>query len=346
MRKRYIDAVKALLRSNDPADVAKVKAANEALLRCKGVSGTTHNDSTLANLSQQYKNEEFIGVQLMPVASVVKMSGKWPIYGQRDRLSGPDDALGKRSTPNEINETRTMGSYSCDGYGLIDFVDSLTLKNEDAPLNDLVDLVQGVNDVLDLKEEIRIASFMTTSTNYTTTTGTVAVAAASRWNVATSDPVANIVDARDALWSGMGATRKVAFCGAEVWSVLRRHPKILDLFKAQTSGLASRQQVAQYFDLDDLLVGRARKDTANEGQTASYSRVWGKQFGIVAVANNPTPRTAAFGLTLRFQGQRTTTQWFDDKPGTDGGWYAKVAMNEVHVGIAKDAGFLYTTVID
>jgi hypothetical protein len=104
------------------------------------------------------------------------------------------------------------------------------------------------------------------------------------------------------------------------------------------------KMIAQWFGLDDILVGKARSDTTNDGQTAVAGRLWGKQFGIVRVAMNPGPRTACFGLTFQ-HGQKFTSQWYDPKPGIRGGYYAKVGVSQDYNVVANDCGYLYTTVV-
>lgn len=344
MRNSILARIKSGLASKDPKVVARIKAQNEALLRCKALVGSVHQDATLSNLSIQYRNEDYIGTMLMPVVSVPKLSDKWYVYSKRDRLSGPDDTMGSRSKANEINETRSTDNYSCKPYGLSNFVSETDLQNQDAPLDEMVDLTASVNDVLDLKEEIRIATIMTTGANFGS--NTAALSGGDRWDVSTSSPVEKINAAIDSIWMGMGPTRLVAYCGVEVFRAMQVHPELLDRFKNITGGALTKAQILSLFpEIADLLVGRARKDTANEGQTASYSRVWGKQFGIARVARTPNKRTAAFGFTLRFKGERVTTQWFDQTVGTRGGYYSKVAFEEDHKVTAADTGYLYTTVV-
>jgi len=336
--------IKAGLASRDPKVRAKILAQNEAILRCKAVIGSLHRDATLTSLSIAYSNDAYIGTQLMPVISVPKLSDAWVTYTKRDRLSGPDDNLGNRSNANEINENRGSDTYSCKGYGLKNFISETDLQNQDAPLDEMVDLTSSVNDVLDLKEEIRIATVLTTAANFGG--NTAALAGGDRWDTATSDPIGDINAAIDSLWSGIGATRTIAYSGVEVYRALQTHPAILDRFKNVTGGSVSKAQILSLFpEIDEYVVGRARKDTANEGQTASYSRVWGKQFGIIKVAATPSRRIAAFGFTLRFQGERTTTEWYDPTVGTRGGYYVRVAMEEDHKVTAADTGYLYTTVV-
>jgi len=339
-----VQKVKSLLASRDPAIVAAVKAANDGLLRCKLVSpGAVHNDATLTSMSVQYKNDEYIGTKLMPIVTVGKLSDKYYVYNKRDRHGVPDDAVDARSRPNEISESRSTATYSAKGYALMNFVDALTLANQDAPLNEMADLTASINDVLDLSEEIRIAAILTDTANFTGQTATLS--GSDRWDSASGGSfIKNIQDAAASIWMGSGATKLVGYTSIEVMNVLSRHPQILDLFKVNTSGLATNAMIAGFLGLDEILVGKARKDTANEGATASYSRVWGKSFGMVRVATSPSLRSAAYGYTMRF-GQKTATQWYDPAVGTRGGYYARVGLEEDHKIVAVDAGYLFATVI-
>ena len=338
--------LRKLLASKDPRVVESVRQANENLARCKSIAGTVHTDSALTNLSVQYRNEGFIGTQLLPIVMVAKASGIYYKYSKRDRLAAPEDSVMQRSMPNEITENRTIGNYNTSGYALMDFVSENTLKNQDAPLDEMVDLIAAVNDAMDLREEKRCATVLTTAANFAGNTTTLS--GTSQWSDYTSgvsNPIADIELARDACWSGPGNTKLVGYCGLAVYNILRHHPKVEAAFK-HTDGLkgVNRQQLAEYFELDDILVSKAWEDTANEGQNPSYSRMWGKFFGVVRVAENPGIRSAGFGYTFR-HGERKTTEWYDPKPGTEGGYYGKVGVEEGHVVVAPDTGFLIVNAV-
>lgn len=333
---------------SDPRNKALVLRANEAITRTKGVSGAVHNDSTLTNLSVQYKNPDLIGLQLMPVVTVDKLSNKFAKYGKRDRLAIPDDAVTNRSTPNEVSETRTFDNYSCKQYALLNYLDEMELQNQDAPLNEMVDLFAAVNDALDLSEEKRIATILTTAANFPTANKTT-LAGNDRWAISgvegtTSDPIRDIQTANLAVWSGFGNTRRLGFCSADVMNALQRHTKINAKFNYVQGGLPAKTQIANMLGLDDILVGAAWEDTANSGATAVYSRIWGNYFGVVAVAANPSTRSAHFGSTFRM-GQKSSQQWFDPKIGVAGGYYGKVGMSEDHKIVASDSGYLITAAI-
>jgi hypothetical protein len=342
---RYRESVDAILRSGDSKHRDMVSRANEGITRLKALNpGNVHQDSILTNLSVKYANSEYIGLSLMPVVQVGKQSGTFFTYDKRDRLAYPDDDLGPRGSANEIDEHRSTGSYFAKSYGLKNYVDGMTLANEDAPLNEMVDLVESVNEAIAFREELRIAAILGTAGNFGG--NTTALGSTVRWDDAGSNPVGDIQSAIAALWNGRGRTKLVAYTSLDVWNVLSRNSQILDLFKYNGSspGLATPQMFAQWFGIKEIYIGASRKDTANVGAAASYARIWPDVFGIVRVAEGPSLRNAAFGYTLRW-GEKRTDEWFDISLGTMGGYYARTSVSEDHKIIAPDTGYLITTVI-
>jgi len=347
----YLERLKEVFASNDPLDVAAVKAANDALVRLKAITpGVVHVDTALTNLSIQYANQAYIGERLMPAVNVPNLAGLFYRFDKRTRMAYPDDELGPRGSPNEINENLTTDNFSCKTYGYKSYVDNQTIKNQDAPLDALADVVASLNEGITFRREKRIATVLTTAGNYAG--NTVALGASVRWDVTGGDPVADIMTARSTLWAGRGQTRLVGFTTLNVMNVLARNAKIMSLFLTRQTGNAATDQagyassdmLARFFGLDEIVVAEARQDTANEGQAANYTRIWPDVFGVVRVAAAPSIRSAAFGYTFR-NGQPYTDQWFDPSIGGFGGYYARVSVAEDHKIVAPDTGYLITTPI-
>jgi hypothetical protein len=328
----------------------QIKRAKEEFYRgCveKSLGGdAVYSNKTLQSMSVQYANDAYIGDRLLPIINAGNQAtGTYFIYDKRSRLAYPDDMLGDRGIPNEINDTRDTASFSCVDYGFSNSIAKKVVDSADAPLDEMMDLNEAINEGLAFKRELRQATILTTSGNFGST---AAIGAASRWDSAGGgDPVADIQTAKAALWSGRGPSDVVGYCSRSVWDVLARHPRILDLFKYNGSspGLATPTMLAGWFGMADILVGDARKDTANSGQTASYSRVWSNVFGVIRVAKRPTIRNASFGYTFRLNGAPKSYQWFDGRSGYDGRWFGKVTVSDDYKVVASDTGYLITTPI-
>ena len=345
---KYMGALQEKLESNDPAVKALRDQMNAQFVAMRGPRAdigptVVHQNSTLSNVSIQYANDEYIGDRLLPILPVAKKSDVYYIYDKRNRLAYPDSKLGPRGQANEISESRSTASYLCEGHGFENYVDQETINNQDAPLNEMVDMTEAIVEGVAFKREVAQASILCTAANFGT--NTAVIAAANRWNVG-GDPSPAILAAIGACWTGRGAGELYGYCSYDVMTALMTNPHIRDLYKygGSSPGFATPQQIASYYGLAGILVGKARQDTANEAQTASYSRIWTNVFGVVRVAARPSVRNAAFGYTFRNGPLRTIT-WFDQRAGVAGGYYSKVTESRDEVIVAADTGYLITTPI-
>ena len=81
--------------------------------------------------------------------------------------------------------------------------------------------------------------------------------------------------------------------GLAVWRPLQRHPQMVSAIKAvlgsraAVSGQVNQDEVAAFFGLKQVLVGKQRTNNANPGQTASYSRIWGRHLAAIRIEDAP-----------------------------------------------------------
>lgn len=344
------------LLAKDPQALALAKACAQDI--CQGAEfrdgmwhyrsvqpSSVHSSAFLTNLSVQYANDEYIGERLCPVIPVDKRSDDFATYGKRDRLGQYDDSIGPGGDVLEVEESRGSDNYSVKDRALQNYLAAETVENQDAVFDEMLDLTESVADNLALNREIRIATLLTSSGSYASGHVTT-LSGSDQWNSAGGgDPIKNIQTAIATLWQGKGPTDLLGACSLDVFNALVRHPKLLDVFKYTRDGLITRQQLASLFGLTDLLVGAARKDTANKGQSASYSRIWGNHFVIARVARRPSRRSAHFASTFQLRQDPQTTTWIDPKKGKAGAFYLKIGLSDDHKIVANDTGFLLKDVI-
>lgn len=302
---------------------------------------SVHSNTFLSNLSVAYANEKFIGETLLPSIPVEFLSDEYAIYSKRDHLAAPDDSMKGRSAANEVFDNRTSASYTCEGRGLKKGLEKKTIDNQDAVFDEMMDLNTQVSHLLAFAREKRAMTVLTTSGNYG---GTTAVAAGSEWDSAGGgDPINVILSARHSIWQSDNPTKVIGFCPLSVYLKLVTHPQLLDVTKYTGRGFIPKDVLAGLFELDDLLVAKAWEDTANEGQTASYSRMLTSDvFGIVRVSMSPSKRSASFGYNFRFKGQINNLTWFKQEEGTRGVYYNQQTADEVYKVVAGDTGHLIT----
>lgn len=299
-----------------------------------------HIDRMLTNLSVQYRNEEYIWPLVMPVAKVNKRSDKFYKRDKEDAYRVPNDAIGPKSLANEVDWGTGTDNYSVDDHALADYVPLESRDNADSPIQPDVETNEFLNNGLDIAQEVRVAAKVFTAANYPTG-NKVTLSGTSQWSGSADDPIGNILTAVEACFK---RANTLVF-GVDAWLVFRKLPEILDAVKSSTryqgspGGIATMTEVAGLFEVERVLVGRARNITTAEGQTAAYGRIWGKHCAALHVPKTPGLKTIAFGYTF-VETRRQTQRAFDVKRGIKGADYLKVSWNSDEKIIASDVGYM------
>lgn len=308
-----------------------------------------HIDRALTNLAISYRNREYIGDVLMPVVTVKNRSDKiWEFPVQTMQELQSSSLAGNRGMPGEVKYSiDSSKNYSVNDYALIDWVGNDEIENSDAPLQPKVQATEVVTNYLLLGREYRVAGVVFASGNYGSNTS--ALSGATRWDVATSDPVQAIDDAIESCF----VRPNTMAIGALAWNRLKSHPKVLQYIlsrAATTAGTVplrvNEQLFAEAFGLERVVVGRAKYVTSREGASLTSGYIWGKSCALIRVEPNPSPRmTQTFGYTFRF-GTMETREIIDLVRGVRGGVIVKVSHSDAETVIGgANAGYLFTTVI-
>lgn len=294
-----------------------------------GEPSDVHVDATLSNISIKYRNDDFIGLQIMPIVPVARRSDKYYVYDRDQAFRIDDDSLTPKGLPNEIDMKQTTENFSVDSHGLADWVPQEEIDNADAPLAPLSDATENLRDKLLLAHEKRIADQLQTAANYPSGYK-VQLSGTDQWSDYTnSDPLGDLLTAVE----GTFTRANVVSMGLDTWKILRAHPKVLDAVKASTrqqstpGGFATPEEMITLLEIQTLLIGRARYNSAKRGQSGSYSRIWGKHCMAFYVEPSPGIRKASWGYTFS-ENRGTTFTMFDVKRGEKGATYVKDAWNE------------------
>ena len=104
---------------------------------------------------------------------------------------------------------------------------------------------------------------------------------------------------RDTILKNTGVLPNVLVIGRQVFSRLRRHPILLDMFKYTGKGILTEAQVAEALDIEKLLIGTAVRRTTTEGATTqTQAFVWGKHALLLYVPPKPAVDEPAAGYTF------------------------------------------------
>ncbi len=129
--------------------------------------------------------------------------------------------------------------------------------------------------------------------------------------------------------------------GRPAFSVLCRHPKLCKAIYGNNTdaGIVTRRQIADLFELEDVLVGEAWLNNARKGQAMNLSRVWGKHIALTFRDKNVSTRgRMSFGYTAQF-GDRIAGAIPDKNIGLKGGQRVRVGESVKELICAPDLGY-------
>lgn len=312
----------------------------------------TYERPELSQLAVRYKNRRYIASDLFPWVDVPVDRISWPKFDRAAYFKPPTTAYGARASANELEVKVIKTPHDLKHRGLGAWIDDderrIASGIMDVRAAKLDTLMNGM--MLDL--EIYLANIVFNASTYPTANKTTLVGTA-QWSDGTnSDPQKAVFDAS----AGMIMAPNTMVVGALVDNALKIHPKVKDAVKYTSGGLeVTDAQMARFFNVDRYIVGRAKKDTAAEGQTESLSDVWGKFAALLCVNyNQPTGLSMlsvpsfAYMPISRQEGSpwRVYTEAPRPSMGVGSGMeYIKVDATFEPLVCASDLGYLFSAAI-
>lgn len=252
-------------------------------------------------------------------------------------FSVPDTLVGRKGRVAEVEFTGEERDGSVNDYGLEDVVPMSDIekaqdmrRQKRSTFNPLDRATEGLTDLLLLDREVRTAAKVFDPSVYDADKKITLSGTSQFSDFDNSDPIGVISEALDATFI---MRPNVMTMGRAVWSKLSTHPHIVKAAHGNSGdkGRATRRQVADLFELEEILVGESFVNTARKGQAAAMSRVWGKHISLFHRNRQAdSGRGVTFGYTAEYGG-RIAGQWFDRNRGLKGAQVVRVGeqVNEI-----------------
>lgn len=298
---------------------------------------------TLTAIAMAYTNRQMIADLVLPrVAPVGTKEFKYTLYPQGEILTIPDTKVGRRGKPNVVEFSGTDTPAQALDYGLEDEIpqDDIdqfhAMPNSESLAAPDARATEYLTDLIGLDREVRVAGLVFAAASYAAA-NKVQLAGASQFSDITSDPIGVISNALE----GVLMRPNVAVFGAQTWTALRQHPKIVKAVNKTSgdTGLVSRQAFADTFELEEVLVGGAFVNTAKKGQAVTLARAWGKHAAFIyrnKLADRQ--RGVTFGMTVPY-GTRIAGSEPDRNIGLRGGVRVRVGETVKELITASDAAY-------
>ena len=304
------------------------------------MASTVPIDPVLSNLSvanwQDAKG--FIADKVFPTVAVDTQSGQYYVL---------DDAnLNRDTAERRADASESAGDsfdLSDDAYNAIvyalhkDVGDQLQSNYKNVPGTPFESAARFLVNKMRLRQEVQFAAdFLTTSVwglDEAGVSGTPSTDEFKQWDDASSDPIAD-VERWKAQIAAAGYNANVLAIGVKTWASLKNHPDIIDRYKYTSGGAkVSESAIAELFDLERLVVGRAYRNTAKRGQTSVNASVIGTSALLVYTPDAPGIEVPAAGYTFAWTG---VSDGLGENIGTKQFRMEQLAADRVESQIALD----------
>lgn len=307
-------------------------------------------DPVLTGIALAYRNAEYIADLALPRVDppLPRQVFNYKVWKKEEAFTVPNTAVGRRGAPSEVEFTASEVEGKTSDYGLDDPIPQSDIdQGMSQGLDPLAYATQGLSELVALDREVRVAAIYSNTGNFGTSTD-LSGGGLHQWSdFVDGNPLADILNALD----GPLIRPNTLVFGRAVFTTLRQHPKIVKavLGNSGDSGAATKQQLADLFEVNQVLVGSSMKNTAKKGQAATLNRVWGKicagvYLNPLNAAGPGGANVPSWGATFQY-GTRIAGAKPDEKIGLRGGQRVRVGESLKEVVTAADLGFLFTAAI-
>ena len=259
--------------------------------------GNVHIDVVLQNISIAWPNNGFVGEALYPKVPVRKQSDKYYIFGRETFSVDPGgDVRAPGTVANEIpGLTVSLDSYFAKEHALQIPITDEERENADAPLSPDRDGTELVTSKIWLGREVAMQAQVGTAANYGSGYS-VTLSGTSQWSDYTnSDPIGDFRAGFRKIHAGLFIEPNTAVIPYQVLSILEDHPDFIERIKYSERGVLTAEIIASILGVQKVIVPGIGINTANPGQTASLSYLWGKDVILAYVPERPGLKIPAFG---------------------------------------------------
>lgn len=301
-------------------------------------------DPKLTAVAIAYRNPDMtlIADDVLPRTPVAQ-EFKYLKYDLAQGFTVPDSKVGRKSAPNEVDFNATEVQDKVQDYGLDDIVPNEDIQADNQGVNPLGMATMYLTNLVMLAREVRVAGTVFNTSSFTAG-NQATLAGTSQWSDGlNSDPVAAISDALD-----IPVMRpNIGVLGQATWTKLRRHPKIVQAIRNtdQNAGMVSRQEFADFFELQALYIGAGFANSAKKGQTATLSRVWGKHAAFIYRDRSAGPQAGTtFGFTAEW-GSKIAGILDEPRIGLVGSQRVRVGERLKELVTATDLGYFFQNAV-
>ncbi|MBA7476908.1 hypothetical protein ES707_12304 [subsurface metagenome] len=303
-----------------------------------------HVDVALSTLAIEYKNLPFVAPKIFPVIPVPKEKDKYWTFLDRPELKDDLDVLrADGAEASEFDYEPASATFSCEEYAKKMLLTDRKMALQDKAVSLEIRTVGKLLTIIGLAYEKRIQKIVQDRT-YVTRGATPTI----KWDGSSPTIEANVDTAKQSIEDNAGVQGNAIVMNTLVRDVIKKDSVIRNLIRytVQTDGgknlLVDGNLPPVIWGLEVIIAG-AQEDTAEQGQTSVFSRIWNDNVLVFYKEERPSLDALSLGYTMRVKqrGPLTTlvSKWRVEKRK---GTMIEVSQLQDEKLTAEKAGYIIT----
>lgn len=270
----------------------------------------------------------FIAQRVLPVFETAVQAGTYGIVPLKQLLKEPQVGRNDRGDYNRSGFTFQDTSFATKERGIEVPMDDRQSRMYRQFFDFEVACTEAALDIVLRAAEKRCADAIFNATTFASYTGAVS----NEWDDYTNaTPVTDVETAVRAVWRATGLWPNSLIVNKQVFRNLRMCDEVTDKIASTGAGTSiepgkiTAAMLATVFDLEQVVVADAARDSANEGQAVTVAATWSDEYAMVAKLNGPGDGIEAPGLGR-------TLHWGEDGStigGTVERYYSDESRSEI-----------------
>lgn len=280
-----------------------------------GNAAVRHNQlksKILTSIAHGYSQAELIGTKVLPIVTDTQKNLEVPIYGADSFVSVNTQRAAGAPPAQGYSKAVTTKAITLLEYSYEEFIDRLETEDGDTFNQKKAKSRNALQKILN-GQEINIAAKVNDYASYGSGNKET-LTSTDQWTHADSDPVAQILDAKNSIEKQLGVTPNTLTLGADSWNALLKNVKLKAQITDARIGMITFDTIKQLLDIPQIYIGKAI-DQVN----GTNSFIWTDNavLSYTTPNRNPNKYDPSFGFTFQRKGAPYITESQDRNGNID-----------------------------
>lgn len=270
----------------------------------------TYVNPLLTNVSVGYKNDSFIAGQLFPTVPVKKKSGQYFVKDKANLRSNVDANRGMYAEANLVSNNLTTEDFTLHEKSLQTRIPKDILDMYDDPFDPKRNATELVTELLEIQRENRLQDILLAAA---AGDSTITTDLNGSWSTTSTDIIDHARAARNNIQKRTLKKANTVLLGKPAYDLIFTNAAFKELIKytARPTEAQIKNAIADFFDVQRVLIGEAVENTGAEGAADNLDYIWGDIVVFAYVESSPAIEKPTAGYNLALENGRYVDEWWD-----------------------------------